>query len=438
VLASASVGQGPAIDFDAVVLDPARDRLLAVGGDTLVAIDPTSGDRTLIADDDRGVGPDFGALVSLALDPYAERVLVVDSGADAVLAVDADSGDRTILTGPGIGEGPLSRTVLGQLAVDEARGQLLLIDGDKLLSVELIARGRKVVSDQPGGATRASALLRDSAQRDALYLADAESPFSLLHLDLATGERAQLASVAAPPWSLRQGRARDELLLLQAPLAAFPESESALYRFVANADAPEVLANASTGEGPFDTPRDAAWDGMRERILLADDGLGALLALDPERGVRSVVSGADAGEGPTLTALAAICVDGPRDRVLAISDRRVLAIDLEHGDRSVIVNDGTDDALVRPTAIACDPDAARAFIADDGRAELAALDLESGELTFHPLPRRSTDIGPQPPATIDLDPELQVLYVLEPSIPSALFALDLVTFEHVLIGGAAP
>jgi len=64
----------------------------------LVFVDLASGDRTVIADDTTGVGPDFSAEQSLAHDPATDVVYVIDTGTDAAYAVDLTSGDRVFLS----------------------------------------------------------------------------------------------------------------------------------------------------------------------------------------------------------------------------------------------------------------------------------------------------------------------------------------------------
>ncbi len=51
-----------------------------------------------------------------------------------------------------------------------------------------------------------------------------------------------------------------------------------------------MLSGPSAGEGPaLATPRDIVYDVTRGRAIVADDGLGDLVAVDPESGDRTLL-----------------------------------------------------------------------------------------------------------------------------------------------------
>ena len=60
-------------------------------------VDPDSGNRTTISDDNTGVGPFFQTPTDLAIESNG-NILVVDATLEAVIRVDANNGDRTILS----------------------------------------------------------------------------------------------------------------------------------------------------------------------------------------------------------------------------------------------------------------------------------------------------------------------------------------------------
>jgi hypothetical protein len=93
---------GVVSDFD---IDRASGQLLAGSGRNLFAIDPASGDRTVVASPAHGSGPVLENVRGVDV-TSAERAFVVGDELDALVAVALATGDRTIIAGGTIGFGP--------------------------------------------------------------------------------------------------------------------------------------------------------------------------------------------------------------------------------------------------------------------------------------------------------------------------------------------
>ena len=135
-------------------------RLLVVdrGLSALLAVDPVSGDRTVVSDGAVGAGPAFSDPAGLAVDPAGAVAWVTDIGASTVVEVDLATGDRTVLSGGGAGSGPaLDRPV--RAVLEPADPPRLLVLDEGLLAVVGVQVGagagsgdRAILSDSVTGA----------------------------------------------------------------------------------------------------------------------------------------------------------------------------------------------------------------------------------------------------------------------------------------------
>jgi len=140
-------GTGPEIDDLQCLAIGSEGELFAIDrgvSEAVLGIDPASGDRTVMSDDSLGTGPNLANPLACAYDPFGQRVLVADNaqaGGPAVLAVDPATGDRTVLSGPGVGVGPALGASFGMVVVPEPSSDLLA-----LASAAAIAalRGRRL------------------------------------------------------------------------------------------------------------------------------------------------------------------------------------------------------------------------------------------------------------------------------------------------------
>ena len=106
IVSSQNVGSGPIaapggieVESDGSLL--VMDALLP----GLLRVDPANGDRTLLSGSGAGTGPAFISPGGIVLEGNG-AVLVVDSGLRAVLRIDLTTGDREIVSGAGAGSGP--------------------------------------------------------------------------------------------------------------------------------------------------------------------------------------------------------------------------------------------------------------------------------------------------------------------------------------------
>jgi len=143
IVSSSMVGQGPALmpsfgPQDSITSDLSGQTLWVLNNKRLLRVDVATGDRTLVADDaGTGTGPPMADSQDLLYD--GSRLLLI--GYDAVLALDPLTSNRIYLSGGGIGAGPaLSLSRFGALE----KGRLLVTTdtGTTVTSVDLATGNR--------------------------------------------------------------------------------------------------------------------------------------------------------------------------------------------------------------------------------------------------------------------------------------------------------
>jgi len=116
VVSSSTVGTGPGLDGTNIPGDVELDHagnllVLTVQSSSILRIDPTTGNRTLISGLGVGTGPDFG-LIGSELGLAANGTLYANQYSEVtlqspVLSIDPITGNRTILSDATHGTGPL-------------------------------------------------------------------------------------------------------------------------------------------------------------------------------------------------------------------------------------------------------------------------------------------------------------------------------------------
>ena len=175
IVSDADTGTGPAFTtaVAAMAYDATLGRLivaapaLAAEGDAVVAVDPVTGNRSVISSSTTGTGPafSFGDSLSLAADFVAGVVHVAEDS--TVIEVALANGDRTLLhTGP---------TYRSAIAADVANVRVLQVRGGVLLGIDTATAGTTVLSDDGTGTGPALAEPRgleiDAARTRALVAA---------------------------------------------------------------------------------------------------------------------------------------------------------------------------------------------------------------------------------------------------------------------------
>ncbi|WP_236519221.1 PQQ-binding-like beta-propeller repeat protein [Sandaracinus amylolyticus] len=344
--------------------------LFAVAADLLVAIDPATGTRRIVARWDR----DDAYLHGLASD--GTSLYSVDDAHGEVVALDPATGARRVVSATGA---RLWST--RGLACDPERGRLLVTDyaRQQVIAVSLADGARSVLASV--GA--ASAIEVVPGQRDALVAGGA----AISTLDLETGA-VTLLSDATHGEGPALGYVHDFLQLPGASHALVLTGRRLVRVETSGARRGDrtTISDVERGAGPslgYATAMRA--DPARPGVVwVLDVDLDAIVEIDVASGDRRIVSREGFGEGPALGTASGDLVIA-QARAFMTSGHRVVSIDLETGDRDEIVL--FDEAALYPSlfgGLHVEDEGDRAWataMRADGVGALLEIDLSTG--VFH-------------------------------------------------------
>jgi len=331
----------------------------------------------------------------IVTDPLGQRALVLDR--ERVLTVDLVNGVRTILSDESHGAGP-SFSNSFSIALDGNRA--LVVERGfpaAVLAVDLTTGDRSILSDNSHGAGEdLGALLAIVVDGNrALVTSDIDSggqlSFALIAVDLTSGDRTFVSKTGvgdglAP--SCPEGMALDGGRAL-----VVDRCRRALMAVDFASGDRSILSDENNGLGPlFNQPRGIVLDGGR--ALVADESYSGILAVDLASGDRVIFSDAATGTGPALSRPSALSLDGDR-ALVGNAFGGVLALDLASGERSfvsppMLVGAGVGFQFPEEVAVV------------DGRALVVAgsriyeVDLASGDRTILTDASFSTPVGTGP------------------------------------------
>ncbi|HEU4655500.1 MAG TPA: hypothetical protein VFS47_16045 [Steroidobacteraceae bacterium] len=433
-----SLGTGPSFNSPTdVVVDQETTptRLLVSDGQTVFAVDPSNGDRTVFFD---GTAT-LGQITRMKLDGHG-KLLVSTAGSNlphGVFAID--------LASPAANQVASTSALQSQadgvyaLACDSAHSRVYMsaiptldIYGADLSGGEptLLAHANIGTGPQP--------MIPTSVVKvgNVLYFAELRRR-ALLKLDLTTGVRSVVSSDAVgsgPSFAPFGNFAIDEVNhRALAPGFEAPNSEALLAVDLSTGDR-TVLSDNSLGAGPnFRRPTLIAWDAAANRTLVVDtDGFDPTLLSVDEQGNRAVLSNLDIGS--SITALSGIVLDrsaGSTNAIVTLgaqfSPGTPYSVDLNTGDVSAIPTAQAFGLWMHPTE--------HALLMADGLG-ISLYDftndprLVSGRGSGGAVAGSGIDM--LYPDSVFADPEANVAYVTD-TFMYGLFAIDLTSGERVLI-----
>ncbi|MCB9682643.1 MAG: hypothetical protein H6733_14350 [Alphaproteobacteria bacterium] len=406
-----------------LVVDAARDRLLAVVDDAVLAVDPTTGavttvwsgghaavdpmahgagwldadgdvlftvrhgeagvsavdlvtgTRRVVSSGDVGTGPALAAPVGLVADG-PDTLLVASAGHRGLVRVDRRSGARTLQTAPRAGAGdPLGEAVALTSELSTGRLWVLGEGGGSVVEVD-VAAGTLHAVTRPVPHDPWVALAYDPF-RDQLLLAPRTDGIEAV--DLATGTPRVLA-YARPTSTAGLPTGVGSLSLDPSGARLLMAGMEELYTMNLGTGEFQV-ASGSRGRGPGTVLRGVAV--LDDRVLVLDPGIGQLLEVDLPTGDRSVLSSFTVGEGPTLVGAQGIFPASAGWGVWATTgDQRVIRVDLYRGDRiPIVANDpvalGGRGTPLGVAELVDDPDVI--LFLDSAQAGIWAHDRVTGE-----------------------------------------------------------
>jgi hypothetical protein len=282
----------------------------------------------------------------LVLDAANARVLTADRGLDAIVALSTSDGHATILSDGTRGTGPTGGFEMVGLA---PTGHAVVLGAGEVLDVNLTTGNRTVI---PTGAAGVDTTF--------FYRPICNTPCTRIY---AIANRV-------------------------------PPGQYAVFSVDLNTGARTVISggNGLQGTGPaIQVPRGIALDPIgTPRLLIADDGLDAVLAVDLATGDRTVLSSGLApnvsGAGPAIGNPEALIVDTVNNRVLiankpVLMPNELIAVSLTNGNRTLLPVTGTSTNFQSTQYMAMDSANSRLLLAIYPRANVAQVNLTTNQLT---------------------------------------------------------
>jgi hypothetical protein len=433
---SIGTGSGFSAPTD-IVFDTSTNpaRLLVSDAQKVIAVDPTTGDRTVFFDGTASIGwvsrmklDGHGKLLVSSRGPnFPHGVFAIDLGSpagtqvvntaaiqsqdDGVYALASDSAHSRVYMG--------ALPTLDIYSADLPNGQ-----------PSLFAHANTGSGPQPMVPTSVTKL------GNVLYFADVRGG-ALVKVDLATGIRSVVSSSTvgsgpafAPFGNFAIDEANQRAL---APGYEGPNSE-ALLAVDLNTGNRTVVSDNTVGSGPhFQRPTLIAWDAVANRTLVVDtDSFDPTMFSVDQQGNRTVVSNLDTGA--PITALSGIVIDRTGARPAAIvtlgaqfSAGTPYSVDLSTGDISANASVHALGLWMHPTE--------RALLAADGQG-ISIFDFTNAPRLVSGRGAAGITAGSGIemlyPDSVVADPVTNVAYATD-TFTYGVFAIDLTSGERVLI-----
>jgi hypothetical protein len=440
VLSDGTRGTGPALSGPTtIVWDEARSRVLVLDQASILSVDPVTGDRTLLSGAAAGTGPPLDDASSFTLDVVSDRIVVAMNGATTgLVSVDPTTGDRTVLSSASLGTGPIAG--LRAVTRDCHRNRLLAVASNMLLAVDRATGNRSELS---GGTVGSGPPLVEARHvecdpfQDRAIVADIGGLFAV---DLATGARTMLLNGYRGSLAIDPPRAR-------VVFASFSRVSAlgltALER--------EPISIEHRGDGPlplgygFELTGDATtahgvdlggMSGVGSQVLRVELASGDRIALPPEpRAAPRLTFGWALTHGSTATTLYVLnAFPFPFSPVRS----GVFEIDTAAPTRRLIADDtiGTGP-YGRPVDLAWDADRSRVVLADPTLSVLLDLDPSTGERSVLSGGPRGAGPALGQPLGVCLDRAADRLFVLAGAAGSAqVLSVDTASGDRELVSDA--
>ncbi len=415
-ISSDTRGTGDAFNrLAAVAVDSLRDRLIALDADSLYAVDPVSGDRSVIARDTTtggvGSGAAFAGATSLVMaadgvhamvagcsasSACGGQVVAIDLVTDATQTPALSAGKRTVFSSQ---NGTPIQPLLGIAVAPQANTgiEYLAITSDSLFGIDLNNGSRTLIAGPSTGSgpalTNPVAVAFDAYEGRAIVLNDHGG--SVVAVDLDTGDRSPVSDQSAnagPYPSLISGLIADDsshaLLLAE----GWGDNDAGLVEVQLCDRKRSLVSDQARGEWNavatvLDAPNSLLYAGQSP-LDVDDATLGAkVLALDTRTGNVGVISDdADDGGSPRWKVPIALALDPGGGRLLGASlfystPNPVLAIELGDGTQSVLSDSNTGAGVAWQAVfdLAWDGAHDRALAAALGLPGIIAIDPASGD-----------------------------------------------------------
>lgn len=309
------------------------------GGDTdsLLVIDPDTGDRSILMEDSLGTGPGVEFGTNIAFDAASQSIYSLEANTVSLIKLDLSTNKRSLISGDGAGSGDAFGNVF-DLALDLANDIVYVVSRTQVFAVDTLTGDRTVISDDVTGTgpflTTIEGMVYNNASGLILVIDSVED--ALISVDPATGDRT-------------------------------------------------IVSSALHAGDTFFAPRGVDLDEANNQALVIDEGTGAtstikLLMVDLDTGIRTLISSQAVGNGPWIwDGIDTYFIQGT-NQALVLDFGKLIRVDLTTGDRTLIAHYNTDEGEILDNVlrIAVDPAKQVAYGWGLRNEALFQIDLNTG------------------------------------------------------------
>lgn len=393
---------------------------------------------------------DFDNPVSVSMDEDNNRVIVLDAdinGVGAVFGVDLTTGFRKVLSGPRSGGGTTgSGDSFGDavaVSLNSVNGNALVVStsSDLITSVSLTNGFRTSITSASNTRLLESPtdLALDSTNQRVFTVDDFRK--RTLAIDLRNAQTSIVSINGTDPRSIEFSLPLDvafdsgkNRLLVSDPFEGLLAIDLASNSITNN-------RSIVSGSGPtLASPFSVAIDSDSNLAYVGNSNLSnaRLFVVNLSTGNRTLVSDNSKGTGPALRAVTDVIVDKDNNRLIAINgritDEFIFTVDLATGNRTILsgADVGEGIAFGIPTKLTLDAANNRVLVTDFSAKAVIAVDLTTGNRTEFSGPNTGTGPTLINPNGIVLT-ENNIALIIDAGVKQ-LFALDMITGERVMIG----
>lgn len=407
IISDDSNGTGPSLASPVRIIIASGNSLLVADSNnsvnsngSIIDVDPTNGNRTIISDETTGSGDILYSMKDMVLDSVNNRVIVTDGSSTSshgLYAVSTINGARTLISDNSNGAGQdfydfgpsniihdsiNNRVIVGNISTFGRSNNILAVDlatGDRSILTENVSTGSGT------GIENIMSVEYDSANQRLLFLDRLTGTGNLVTVDIDTGDRSEVASGLYFSDDVAYDATNDRSLVTE----DFTPANAAILGIDMMSGVKTILSKSGVGIGDsFGNPSDIVYDESNDRVFVTDLTNDAILSVDLTSGDRTTFADAINGMGDSdLQNIEGLAYDEPGARLFTF-DKAIfglVSVDTTvgptKGDRTVISRDsnapGSGDRLVAVRDVHYDANSARVLVVDetsDSFAEIAIAD----------------------------------------------------------------
>jgi sugar lactone lactonase YvrE len=347
--------------------------------------------RTLVSNENNGIGTDFELPIDIISDKQDEKVWALDLSVEGIISTDLTTGDRELLSDP---NNTPNFTNLSAIAHDASNNRLLVIDEDSLYAVDISdtpsAGDITILADDKVG-TGTSLLnpkkiaLDESNNRIFTVIDNENNEEVLLSIDLITGERVVIAEfntfrVSSEVTELAYEPANNRIFYIESngmDTLVKIDLNSGEFSEVSNLfeTAQEILNASISPISQFNLD-------IENNIIFVPIYPFGLIELDLISGTAKAAAYNDAEDYYDHWNVTTLDAKNNRILVVDAGASQVLSIDIASGTKTLISDTHSTINMRRVSDVTYDSEKNLLFFSDSIEDNIYVIDVETGERAY--------------------------------------------------------